>query len=122
MPRQLGGAGLAWDTLERLFSLGAQLDGFPGRSKLPLLLICPATPLFLQHQQHQFVLQQTPCSPCNAILLESALPTVSLLPPSVVALLVYFPFMSFILLYGKQFTGRLSVLGVGWITLWWALA
>ena len=99
MPRQLGSAGLAWDTFERLawytvlqwntserferysehlreVSLGARLDGFPGRDSLPLLLICPATPLFLQHQQHQFVLQQTPCSPCNAILLESALPTV----------------------------------------------
>ena len=80
MPRQLGSAGLAWDTFERLawysahlreVSLGARLDGFPGRDSLPLLLICPATPLFLQHQQHQFVL------PCNAILLESALPTVS---------------------------------------------
>ena len=29
--------------------------------------------------------------------------------------------MSFILLYGKQFTSRLPVLGVGWITLWWGI-
>ena len=109
------GLGLAWDTLGS-FSLGAQHHVFPGRTLLPLLLLL----LMLMPRYSELPLTTpTPiCSPTprsNPMWLESAL------SPAVVALLVYFPSMSFILVYGKQFTRRgcLSVLRVGWITLRW---
>ena len=109
------GLGLAWDTLGR-FSLGAQHHVFPGRTLLPLLLLL----LMLMPRYSELPLT-TPTPICsrtpgsNPMWLESAL------SPAVVALLVYFPSMSFILVYGKQFTRRgcLSILRVGWITLRW---
>ena len=102
---------------------GVSLGAWEPRLPRPSPASAPAdAPLLLSSFSNTNLFSKPTQAWCNVVSLESALPLSC--PPSVVALLVYFPFMSFILVYGKHFTaqavcpeGRLDNLVVGGIGL-----